>query len=111
MILLACSLPGCAVLVDRLSGRAESCDIIRAGEPARATVVRLNATGIRINRDPVVEFVMLVKPYQGQAYEAKARALISRLEVAYARPGRELPVRFDRKQPKHVAIDLWDCDG
>lgn len=111
VVLASLFLSGCSVLVDRLSGRAESCEIIRAGEPAQATVIALNDTGTTINRDPVVEFVLLVQPHKGLPYQARTRALISRLEVPQAQPGRVLPVRFDPRQPKRVAIDLWDCDG
>jgi hypothetical protein len=100
---------GCGPIVDRFSGRTESCEILRIGTPATAQIVRLIDTGITINNDPVVEFVLRVNPPDGQPYEARAKALVSRLDIPSVQPGRIVPVKFDSQMPSRVAIDLWDC--
>lgn len=101
---------GCAALVDRFSGRQESCRIIAYGQSARAMILKLIDTGITINQDPVVEFVLEVRPGDGKPFEARTKALVSRLEVPLAQPGRIVPVKFDPRMRNRVAIDLWDCD-
>lgn len=100
---------GCESMADRFSGRKEACEVLDIGQPASATVVRLIDTGTTINHDPVVEFVLRVVPADGNAYEARTKALVSRLDVPAIQPGRALPVKVDPQQPARVAIDLWDC--
>ena len=102
-------LPGCTSMVDHFSGRGDACEILAIGTPAKGTVVRLIDTGTTINDDPVVEFVLAVDPPNGEQYEARAKALISRLDVPQFQPGRVFPVKFDPKDRSRVAIDLWSC--
>lgn len=108
---LAAAMVGCGAIVDRFSGRSEACAVLGTGTPATATVVRLIDTGITINDNPVVEFVLRVELPGGPAYEARTRALVSRLDVPAVQPGRSLPVKYDPQQPSRVAIDRWDCAG
>jgi hypothetical protein len=105
----ALSLGACAGIVDRFSGRNESCAIIAIGTPAQARILRLIDTGTTINDDPVVEFVLHISPDDAPAFEAHARALISRLDIPAIQPGRVVPVRYDARDRSRVAIDLWDC--
>lgn len=105
----AAAASGCTSIADRFSGRKEACEILAVGKPASATVVRLVDTGTTINDDPVVEFVLRVQPPDGDPYEARTRALVSRLDVPAVQPGRVLPVKVDPQQPARIAIDLWDC--
>lgn len=105
-LLLAAS--GCA-LADHVSGRREACAILATGQPATARIVRLIDTRTTINDDPVVEFVLEVQLPAGAVYEARARALVSRLDVPQVQPGRIVPVKLDPTDPRRVALDLWDC--
>ena len=100
---------GCGSIVDRFSGRKEACEIVAIGRSATAKIVRLLDTGATINQDPVVDFVLEVRPGEGTPYEAHSKALISRLEVPQFQPGRVVPVKVDPKDSRRVAIDLWDC--
>ena len=100
---------GCGSIVDHFSGRKEACEIVAIGTSATAKIVRLVDTGTTINQDPVVEFVLEVRPGEGGPYEAHSKALISRLEVPQFQPGRVVPVKVDPKDARRVAIDLWDC--
>lgn len=100
---------GCASIVDNFSGRTESCAILAIGKPAIGTIVRLVDTGRTINDDPVVEFVVRVTPIEGEAYEARTRALVSRLDVPAVQPGRVVPVKYDPHDRTRIALDLWSC--
>jgi hypothetical protein len=103
-------LGGCSTLVGRFSGRTEACAIIADGVPASARVQRLVDTGITINDDPVVEFVLAVQPGPGPGHEARARALVSRLDLPAVQPGRVFAIHYDPQQPERAAIDGWDCN-
>ena len=103
------ALTACSAIVDPFSGRGEACDILAIGKPASATIIDISDTGITINQDPVVAFVLEVHPEHGASFRANTKALVSRLDVPQIQPGRTVPVKFDPKQPSRVAIDGWDC--
>ena len=96
-------------MIDSFSGRGEACEILAIGRPATGTITRLIDTGTTINNDPVVEFVVRVVPEGGNAYEAHAKALVSRLDVPAIQPGRVVPVKYDPANPARIALDLWEC--
>jgi len=100
---------GCGSMIDSFSGRGEACEILAIGRPATGTITRLIDTGTTINNDPVVEFVVRVVPEGGNAYEAHAKALVSRLDVPAIQPGRVVPVKYDPANPARIALDLWEC--
>ncbi len=99
----------CGSLFDGVSGRRESCEIIRIGKSASGQVVQLVDTGMTINDDLVVEFVLRITPPVGEPYEARTKALVSRLDIPAIQPGRVFPVKYDPQLPTRVAIDLWEC--
>ncbi|WP_255556662.1 DUF3592 domain-containing protein [Methylococcus sp. Mc7] len=107
---LFASAAGRATIVDPFSGRSEACEILRTGRRATTRIVGLADTGITINQNPVAEFVLEVRQDQGPPFDAKTKALISRLEVPLAQPGRTVPVEYDPRRPERVALELWDCD-
>lgn len=100
---------GCAAIVDHYSGREEACAIVAIGRPATARIVRLIDTGTTINHDPVVEFVLEVRLPESEVYEARSKALVSRLDIPQVQPGRVLPVKVDPVDRRRVALDVWDC--
>lgn len=106
---LALAAGSCAAIVDHYSGRTEACAILATGEPATATIVRLIDTGTTINQDPVVEFVLEVRPREGPDYEVHSKALVSRLDIPQVQPGRVVPVKVDPTDRRRVALDRWDC--
>jgi hypothetical protein len=102
--LLLFVLPGCAIR-DRMTGEAEARRIRAVGVAAPATVVQIWDTGVTVNDDPVVGFLLDVKP-EGQApFQAKTKALVSRLAVPRVQPGAQLKVMFDPKDTTRVALE------
>lgn len=102
---LALVLAGCAIR-DRFTGEATAREIRAVGLPADAVVVEIWDTGVTVNNDPVVGFVLDVTPADGRpAFQAKTRALVSRLAVPRVQPGARLRVMFDPKDPSRVALD------
>ena len=100
---------GCGSMMDGFSGRKEACAILAIGKPASAVITRLVDTGTTINNDPVIEFVLRVRPPEGEPYEARTKGLVSRLDAPSVQPGRVVPVKYDPQVPSRVAIDMWEC--
>jgi hypothetical protein len=98
--------PGCAI-ADRFTGEREAKQIRAVGVPADATIVKIWDTGVTVNNDPVVGFLLEVHPDgPGQApFQAKTKALVSRLAVPRVQPGAHLRVSFDPKDTTRVAVD------
>jgi hypothetical protein len=95
---------GCG-LADHFTGEKEARQIRAAGVPAEATVVQIWDTGVTVNNDPVVGFLLEVKPENQAAFQAKTKALVSRLAVPRVQPGARLRVFYDPKDTTRVAID------
>jgi hypothetical protein len=95
---------GCAIR-DRMTGETAAKHIRAIGKPAAATVVQIWDTGVTVNNDPVVGFLLDVKPEGQPPFQAKTKALISRLAVPRIQPGAELRVMYDPNDRTQVALD------
>jgi hypothetical protein len=104
LLLPLLALPACAIR-DRMTGEAAAKHIRAVGVAADATVLQIWDTGITVNNDPVVGFLLDVKPDGRPAYQAKTKALISRLAVPRIQPGATLRVKYDPNDPAQVALD------
>jgi len=98
---------GCAI-ADRWGGVSDAKALQKAGEPAEATIIKIWDTGITINNDPVVGFLLEVRPSGRPAYQAETKLRISRLDISEVQPGTVVAVRIDPQDPKHVALDIYD---
>lgn len=101
---MGCGAMGCG-LADRFTGEKEARQIRAVGVPAQATVVQIWDTGVTVNNDPVVGFLLEVKPENQAAFQAKTKALVSRLAVPRVQPGARLRVFYDPKDTTRVAVD------
>jgi hypothetical protein len=95
---------GCGI-ADRFTGEKEARQIRAVGVPADATVVQIWDTGVTVNNDPVVGFLLEVKPENQATFQAKTKALVSRLAVPRVQPGARLRVFYDPKDTSRVAVD------
>ncbi len=106
-LLLLALLAGCG-MIDRMSGVSLAKELQATGVAAPAEILRLWDTGITVNHDPVVGLEVEVRPADRPPYRARIeKTLISRLDVPRFQPGKEIPVRFDPKEPGRVAVDLY----
>lgn len=101
---LTLALGGCAIR-DRVTGESVAREIRAAGVAADATVVKIWDTGVTVNDDPVVGFLLDVTPEGRPAFQAKTKALVGRLAVPRVQPGARLRVMFDPKDTTRVALD------
>lgn len=106
LVALVLFLCGCFA-INRMSGIPETKELQRNGEPAEATILQIRDTGMTLNNDPVVEFLVEVHPADREMYQAKTKCPISRIDVPQFQPGKVVPVRVDPQHPDRVAIDVY----
>lgn len=100
-------LQACAI-VDRMSGLTMARELQKSGEQAEALILQIWDTGMTLNNDPVVGFLLEVHPVTGPVYQAKTKLVISRLSVPRYQPGMSVPVRIDPRDHSRVALDIYD---
>jgi len=100
-------MPTCA-LVERASGVSEARELQKTGEQAQAKIIRIWDTGMTVNDDPVVGFLLEVYPEGQPAYQAKTKLRISRLDIPRVQPGLIVPVRIDPNDHRRVALDIYE---
>jgi hypothetical protein len=93
-------------IADHFTGENESKQVRAVGVPAEATVVQIWDTGVTVNKDPVVGFLLEVHPDGAAAFQAKTKARISRLAIPRVQPGARLRVLYDPKDESRVALAL-----
>jgi hypothetical protein len=76
------------------------------GLQAEARVVKVWATGTRINRNPVVRVLLDVRPSNQDAFEAETEQLASIVGVGGVQPGKTIQVKYD---PKSREVALMDA--
>ena len=77
--------------------------IVNNGLDAEARILALNDTGTRINNNPVVNFVLEVKPMGQPAFQAEANQTVSVLHLPSYQPGKIVHVKFV-PETRQVAI-------
>ena len=107
MLIVSVTAGGCA-LADRISGVSDAKALQETGEPAEAEIIKIWDTGMTVNDDPVVGFLLEVRPAGKPIYQAETKLRISRLAISRFQPGAVVPVRIDPRHPKHVALDIYD---
>src|SRR5262245_39972820 len=106
------ALSGCGV-INRMSGVSQARQLQRTGVSAPATVLKIWDTGMTLNSDPVVGFLLEVHPSDGDTYQAETKIVISRLAIPRIQPGQVVAVRYDPVQRTRVSLDLggWDLEA
>ena len=92
------------VLLPLLKGSARNNQLIKQGLPAQATILRIWDTGVTVNDNPRVGFLLAVRPMERPAFQAEAYMLVSRIAVAQYQPGALVEVRYDPSNSAKVAI-------
>ncbi len=87
-----------------VKGQALTKELLEKGIPAAAIVLQIRDTGVTINENPQVEFLLEVRPEGRAPYQAQTTALVSRLSVPKYQPGAVVKVLFDPQDPSRVAL-------
>lgn len=105
LTLCATAVSGCA-MANKWSGISQAQQLQASGVLAAATIVKIWDTRMTVNEDPVVGFLLEVRPEDQPAYQAETKLLISRLAIPQIQPGAVVTVRYDRANPSRVSLDL-----
>ena len=88
-----------ASVVGALSNRA----VLANGRPATAEILQIAQTGTTINDNPVVRFVLEVRPPDEPAFQAETERLVPLIEIPQIQPGTIVSVKYD---PSSRAVAL-----
>ncbi len=69
--------------------------VLANGRPARAEILQIAQTGTRINDNPVVRFVLEVRPPDEPAFRAETERLVPLIEIPQIQPGTIVSVKYD----------------
>ena len=109
VVIAGCLSVGCiSSMVDSFSGEDIAGDIRANGLLASGRVLKIWETGVRINNNPVVGFLLEVHAEGIEPYEAETKALISILWIPRIQPGEMLPIKYDPDEPSRVALDIYE---
>ena len=79
--------------------------LMKTGVQAEATILEVKETGMTVNEIyPVIKLVLEVRPPEGEPYQVETKESINRFDIPTFQPGAVLPVLFDPKNPKKVAV-------
>lgn len=84
---------------------------IKNGSTAQARVLKVWDTGVSINDNPQVGMLLEVSPAGGLPFQAEARAVVSRLDVARLQPGVTAEVKYDPQKPQRLQIMTLQIEG
>ncbi len=99
---------GACGVVNNMTGISLAKELHGTGEAAEAVILDIWDTGMTLGNDPVVGFILEVHPAQGEAYQAKTKLVIPRLDVPRVQPGRTVAVRIDPHDRSRVALDIYE---
>ena len=95
-------------MINSFTGENTAQEIREIGVPAEGKVLKIWETGVRVNDNPVVGFLLEVHADGLAPYEAETKALISILSIPQIQPGAILPVKYDPKDPSRIALDIYE---
>ena len=78
--------------------------LIQNGLPAQAIIIKTWDTGVTVNDNPRVGFLLEVRPQNQPPFQAQAQMLVSRIHLAMYQPGMPVEVRYDPRNMSKVAI-------
>jgi hypothetical protein len=107
LLALSLALNGCAI-ANKMSGVSQAKELSTTGEAAQAEILKVWDTGMTINDDPVVGFLLEVHPEGKDSYQAETKLRISRVSVPQVQPGALVPVRIDPANPQRVSLDIYE---
>ncbi|MBI2841279.1 MAG: hypothetical protein HYX75_23415 [Acidobacteria bacterium] len=107
VIAVSVLLNGCAI-ANKMSGVSQARELQKKGVSAEAEILEIWDTGISVNENPVVGLLLEVRPADGRAYQAKTKALVSRVHIPMVQPGLVVPVWLDPADPTRVSLAIYE---
>lgn len=82
----------------------ESARLLKSGEPAEATILNIQDTGVTINNSPQVKLTLEVRRRGYPKYQVDTKTIISRLQTSMYQPGMQVSVMVDPNDQNKVAV-------
>ncbi|MBC8045538.1 MAG: hypothetical protein H7Y00_01945 [Fimbriimonadaceae bacterium] len=79
-------------------------DIMKAGEPAMAIILKVWETGITIDHNPRIGMRLEIRTQNKVPYEVEVKHNVKKDSLKMFQTGRTLNVKIDSRDPKKVAI-------
>lgn len=79
--------------------------LLKTGEPAEATILKLWDTGVTLNENPQIGLRLEVRPPGRAPFQTETKMVVSRLQTSAYQPGQVVQVRYDPNNPKRVAVE------
>ena len=95
-------------MVDNYTGENINKPVRETGISASAKVLEIWDTGVRLNNNPVVGFLLLVTLEDGTSFKAETKNVVSIVHIPQVQPGAVLPVKVDPENQQLVALDIYD---
>lgn len=84
----------------------QTAQLLVTGQPAQAKILSLNASGMMVNYNPVVDLVLEVYPQSDMPYQVQLRTMVPSIKVPQVQPGMTVEVRFNPANKQEVALAL-----
>lgn len=100
------------IWVKLLQPMRESRKLLQTGSPAKAKILSIADTGVRLNHNPQILLTLEVTPDGGfqPAYQTQTKAVVSFVHMPQYQPGARLRVKFDPQNPMNVAVEGVDTN-
>ena len=83
--------------------------LMDTGVQAQATILKVQETGVTVNENyPLAKLTLEVRPPQGEPFTVTTRQLLNRFDIPSIQPGAVVPVLYDPKNHKKIAIGSKD---
>ena len=79
--------------------------VLEQGITAKAKIISVQQTGMRVNYQPQAIFQLEVYPPNGAPYQATTKAVISMVNIPQYQPGAEISVKIHPTDPTRVEIN------
>lgn len=86
-------------------GRQSAANLASAGVRGHATVVSIQQTGTRVNKQPVLRFVLQIDAPGHGVYMVEHSEIIPHLLIGRINPGQRVTAHVDQSDPRAVFID------
>lgn len=107
LVVIVVALISSCAMIDHYTGEDTNKPVRDFGVSASAKVLEIWDTGVRLNNNPVVGFLLLVTLEDGTSYQAKTKNVISIIHIPQVQPGAVLTVKVDPENPQLVALDIY----
>ncbi|MFL7792071.1 MAG: hypothetical protein AB8I69_08030 [Anaerolineae bacterium] len=83
--------------------------ILQNGIAAKAQILSVQQTGVMVNYQPQIAFLLEVYPPGDAPYQVQTKAVIPMVNIPQFQPGTEVPVKIHPTDPTKVVLDVYQA--